>query len=113
MGLDTEMNYTGHFTEAEWKQIEEHKYYLSQRAGYDVGMEFAIRHWLEHCAAEWRKHRLKEELHEQREEILKHKWIESEKAGTDLGQQAVIDWIARYGADWRRRREEPEDNQRG
>lgn len=30
------------------------------------------------------------------EEINKHKYIESEKAGKDLGNMAVNDWIKRY-----------------
>ena len=34
-------------------------------------------------------------------EILKHKWIESEKAGRDLGNQAVFEWIQKYAADFR------------
>ena len=30
----------------------------------------------------------------EREEILKHKWIESEKAGYDIGfERALTDWI--------------------
>lgn len=37
-------------------------------------------------------------LQMQSQEIERHKWIESEKAGKDLGEQAVIDWIARYAA---------------
>ncbi len=32
----------------------------------------------------------------QTREIERHKWIESEKAGRDLGSEAVIDWILRY-----------------
>ena len=32
----------------------------------------------------------------EREEILKHKWIESEKAQRDLGGAALVDWILRY-----------------
>lgn len=32
----------------------------------------------------------------QMEEIRRHKWIESEKAGRDLGQSAVFDWIQNY-----------------
>jgi len=32
----------------------------------------------------------------EREEMLKHKWIESEKAGYDLGQQALFDWIENH-----------------
>jgi len=34
-------------------------------------------------------------------EIQRHKWIESEKAGKDLGQEAVLDWIQRHAADFR------------
>lgn len=34
-------------------------------------------------------------------EILKHKWIESEKAGMDLGNKAVNEWIEKYAADFR------------
>jgi len=41
-------------------------------------------------------------LAEEREEILRHKWIESEKAQRDLGAEAVLDWILRYAAQWRR-----------
>ncbi|MGQ9485924.1 MAG: hypothetical protein ACUVSA_13390 [Desulfosoma sp.] len=37
----------------------------------------------------------------QLQEILKHKWIESEKAGRDLGQEAVLDWIERYAEAFR------------
>ena len=32
----------------------------------------------------------------QSREIERHKWIESEKAGKDLGMDAAIDWILRY-----------------
>jgi hypothetical protein len=39
---------------------------------------------------------LKEYLDFQTREIERHKWIESEKAGRDLGLDAVIDWIQRY-----------------
>lgn len=39
---------------------------------------------------------LNEYLKVQAQEIERHKWIESEKAGRDLGVEAVIDWIMRY-----------------
>jgi hypothetical protein len=38
----------------------------------------------------------KEYLDLQRSEIERHKWIESEKVGRDLGVEAVIDWIMKY-----------------
>jgi hypothetical protein len=41
----------------------------------------------------------------EREEILKHKWIESEKAGSDIGfEKALLDWIVKYRSNWRDRR---------
>jgi hypothetical protein len=32
----------------------------------------------------------------QREEMMRHKWIESEKNRSDLGPQAMADWVCRY-----------------
>jgi hypothetical protein len=41
----------------------------------------------------------------EREEILKHKWIESEKAGADIGfEKALLDWIVKYRSSWRNKR---------
>jgi hypothetical protein len=41
----------------------------------------------------------------EREEILKHKWIESEKAGADIGfEKALLDWIVKYRSSWRSKR---------
>jgi hypothetical protein len=37
------------------------------------------------------------EFQAEREEILRHKWIESEKAGRDIGfEQALTDWIIKH-----------------
>jgi hypothetical protein len=48
---------------------------------------------------------LYKELLAEREEILKHKWIESEKAGTDIGfEKALLDWIVKHRSNWRERR---------
>lgn len=35
-------------------------------------------------------------------EIEKHKWILSEKAGKDLGEVAVQDWVKRHEPDFKR-----------
>lgn len=41
----------------------------------------------------------------EREEILKHKWIESEKAGSDIGfERALLDWIVKHRSHWRDKR---------
>lgn len=45
------------------------------------------------------------EFQAEREEILKHKWIESEKAGRDIGfEQALTDWIVKHRSKWRKNR---------
>ena len=41
----------------------------------------------------------------EREEILRHKWLESEKAGYDLGfERALMDWIRNHRDKWRAER---------
>ena len=46
------------------------------------------------------------EFQAEREEILKHKWIESEKAGRDIGfERALIDWIVNHRSQWRKSRQ--------
>jgi hypothetical protein len=50
---------------------------------------------------------LYQEFLAEREEILRHKWLESEKAGRDIGfERALLDWIRNYRDGWRRSRRE-------
>ena len=45
---------------------------------------------------------LYQEFLKEREEILKHKWIESEKAGRDVGfEWALLDWNFHHRTNWR------------
>ena len=45
------------------------------------------------------------EFQAEREEILKHKWLESQKVGYDIGfERALTDWIVNHRAKWRRAR---------
>jgi len=51
---------------------------------------------------------LYQEFLAEREEILRHKWIESEKAGRDIGfERALTDWIVKHRGKWRRARQNP------
>ncbi|PWB70034.1 hypothetical protein C3F09_09640 [candidate division GN15 bacterium] len=93
------------FTPAEWQALEVHRYYLSERAGHDVGIVATVEDWLSNHSAKWRQERLQKDLADQASEIMKHKWIESEKAGTDLGDTAVLDWVKKHAGQWRRWRE--------
>lgn len=51
------------------------------------------------------KNSFKQFLQVQSEEINKHKWIESERKGYDLGQEAIINWIKLYADSFRRQYE--------
>src|SRR4030095_4601567 len=52
-----------------------------------------------------RESALYKEFLAERAEILKHKWIESEKAGKDIGfERALLDWIVKHRSNWRERR---------
>ncbi len=49
----------------------------------------------------------------EREEILRHKWIESEKRGHDIGfEKALLDWIVKHRSSWRDRRLKEQQEQR-
>jgi hypothetical protein len=42
----------------------------------------------------------------EREEILRHKWIESEKSGEDIGfERALLDWILHHRTAWKKQRQ--------
>ena len=45
---------------------------------------------------------LYQEFLAEREEILRHKWIESEKKGEDIGfERALLSWIKTHRTDWK------------
>ncbi|MCC6699227.1 MAG: hypothetical protein IT365_26620 [Candidatus Hydrogenedentes bacterium] len=88
-------------TPAERIAVERHQARLSGEYGEDVSFDDALGHWLANEAAAWREERQRKCMAQQREEINRHKWIESEKAGRDLGKEAIMDWIAHNAAAWR------------
>ena len=54
----------------------------------------------------FRNSTLYKEFQAEREEIMKHKWIESEKAGYDIGfERALTDWIIKHRSKWRKTRQ--------
>jgi hypothetical protein len=49
-----------------------------------------------------KKSSLYQEFLAEREEILRHKWLESEKLGRDIGfERALLDWIRNHRDGWR------------
>jgi hypothetical protein len=62
----------------------------------------------------FQKSALYQEFLAEREEILRHKWIESEKVGHDIGfEKALLDWIVKHRATWRSvRQQKPQSSNR-
>jgi hypothetical protein len=49
----------------------------------------------------FKKSLLYRQFQAEREEVLKHKWLESEKAGHDIGlEQAMTDWSIKHRSQW-------------
>jgi hypothetical protein len=47
------------------------------------------------------KNNLYQKFIELKKEIEKHKWIESEKRGNDIGfEQALVDWMSKHRVGW-------------
>jgi hypothetical protein len=56
------------------------------------------REWIERSS-------LYREFVAEREEILKHKWYESQRAGRDIGfESALVGWLVHHRAEWRQAR---------
>ncbi len=54
---------------------------------------------------------LYQEFLAEREEILKHKWLESERLGYDIGfERALLDWIRKHREGWRAARRQQQPN---
>lgn len=54
---------------------------------------------------------LYQEFLAEREEILKHKWLESERLGYDIGfERALLDWIRKHRESWRAARRQQQQS---
>ena len=83
--------------------ILDHKWYLSEKECRDVGMEYAINDFFRNHAASWRKKKMEQDYHLQKEEILRHKWYLSEKLRREVSTtEAALDWVSSgYAEHWR------------
>jgi hypothetical protein len=96
-------------TNAERREVERRQAEIAADKARDVSFEEALADWRANCADRWREERRLLALRKQREEIMRHKWIESEKAQRDLGAEAALDWIRKYAGQWRKWYEEEYD----
>ena len=93
-------------TPAELAAIIQHMEVMSMKQGRMVSLAEAIEDFLANWRKVWEREKLLADLAEQKKEIEKHRWIESEKAGRDIGEDAAIkDWKEKHAGDWRAERE--------
>lgn len=80
-----------------------HQSLLREKLKRPVTVLEALRDYKKTQQMSERKKKLEKELLAQREEILKHKWYLSEKAGRDVGSTfAALDWVkCGYAEQWR------------
>jgi hypothetical protein len=88
-------------TDAERRAVDVHKYFMSERYGYDVGFDTAYDDWSRHYSEDWRRRRHERMLSLEMSEIARHVWIVSQKNGRDMGREAALDWVLNYAAEWR------------
>ncbi len=96
---------------SELSAIEMHKYFLSEREGREVSFEEAMIDFIDNYEADFLCKKQVEDNQQQNQEILKYRWIESEKEGHDIGStKAAMEWVEKYGGIWREERESLEKN---
>jgi hypothetical protein len=87
---------------AETLAIERHRGRLGKQLARPASAEEALADWQENHAAGWRRQRQEVMMKHQREEMLRYKWLESEKASEDVGKGVFMDWIQAHAASWRK-----------
>jgi len=98
-------------TPAEFRAVEEHKYFLSQQRGHEVTIEEATADFLARFAQAWRHEKLLNDNRDQRSEIEKHRYFRSMEEGRDIGRAAAAaEWCEKYAHIWRAERESLERN---
>ncbi|MFH1475969.1 MAG: HPr family phosphocarrier protein [Verrucomicrobiota bacterium] len=98
-------------TPAELQAILDHKRTMSVAHGIEVSLEEAIEHFVEHYELDWMREKQRGDLAEQRREIEKHKYLQSEKEGRDIGKaRAAEEWCDKYAPIWRAEHESLERN---
>jgi len=84
---------------------------MEKAGGRKVTFEEAMAEWVKNVRQAWLHKKQKEDNEAQKLEIERHKWIESQKAGRDIGErEAIQDWVNKYAPVWRKERESLQKN---
>jgi hypothetical protein len=91
---------------AESQAIEEHKYFLGTELHFDPGLDLAVESWERYHAAQWRAERMRRDAEEQVRVIEAYRLLLCERYRREVDfAEAAHEWVERFGAEWRRRRE--------
>lgn len=86
--------------------ILDHFKSLIEAPGSELTIQEVILRWEANPGPVWRDEVARCDGADQVTEIQRHKWIESEKHGYDVGEQkAAYDWVLHYAGVWRAHRE--------
>ena len=97
----------GPYGVSERRAILVHKYYLGTQLGYDPGLGQAVTSWESRVAGHWRRERQIADCQAQLSEIERHREMLIRQRRADISmEEAGRDWILRFAAEWRKRREE-------
>ncbi len=98
-------------TATELQAIMTHKYYLSLERKTEISLEEATLDFLDKYMEDFRQEQVRLHNLAQMKEIEKHRWIESQKQGHDIGAEAAAkDWRQKYAALYRNECESMEKN---
>lgn len=87
---------------SEQRAIWTHLYFLGTETGREPALAEAIQSWETHFAQRWRREKALRDVEAQLQEINRHKYLLSEKAGRDVGWEAAAsDWIKTHASAWR------------
>ncbi len=85
----------------------DHRYFLSISLGRQATPQEVLQSWEAGVGRDWRREKMRRDCEDQYQEILRHKWFLSERAGRDVGEEvAAVDWVLKYASAWRCWREQ-------
>jgi len=98
-------------TPAELAAIMQHKYLTSVERSAEVSLEEATLDFMDRYMEAYRREATQRHIQAQIKEIEKYRWIESQKAGRDIGEEnAAQEWRSKYAAIYRQDCESLEKN---
>jgi hypothetical protein len=86
----------------DWKEEYSDSHILVKAAEEILKLNYPTE-YLKYTAMQKKFKHVYQDYCKERDEIEKHKWLESEKVGKDIGfEKALMDWISYHRSNWRK-----------